>query len=365
MIQTVKHYRLKNIRLNHDVIHLTLQPRRPSDGLKFQAGQYASIGFKSANGRRSPMRCFSIVSSPTNTEELMFAIRLGGRFTQSVAELKVGTLFFVQGPFGDFVMSGRYDKRIVMLAGGIGITPFMSMIRTACRKQSFIPITLLYSYRSHHDIPFYEELELLSRQNPNLKVVTFVTDTAVAPNIPQILSGRMTEEHIAAVTGGNYAGSTYLISGPKGFNQNVVQMLEAHHVDDERLITESFTQSSKLVANSGFGLQKLTYAFSGALLVVGIISIAYLDLSRYVPHYIQAADKVQSSLTPQPASTSTATQPTTSNTDSDQSANNSNTSTGNNTDSQQSTSSGNSSTASSGGNTSTPQTYQTPVTSVS
>jgi ferredoxin-NADP reductase len=312
--RVMKQYTLKSIQVKHDVIHLILQPRRPKDRSIYKPGQYATIGFRSDSGRRSPMRCFSIVSSPANPNELEFAMRLGGKFTQAIAALKAGTIFFVQGPFGEFVANERYDRHLVLIAGGIGITPFMSMIRTACLTNATTPITLLYNYRNHHLIPFFDELQTLAQQNPRLRVFTFVTDSASVPNTPQILSGRITNDHIAAVTTDRYAGSTYFICGPKGFNESTVRMLAAHDVSDDRIITEAFTQSSKLAANNGLGLQKLTYGFSALLLVASIGSIAYLDLSRYVPHYEQTANKVQSDSIPQSSGTATKQETTSTNT---------------------------------------------------
>jgi ferredoxin-NADP reductase len=335
----MKQYRLKNITRTHDILYVTLEPRRTSDRLQFYPGQYATIGFKTVHGRRSPMRCFSIASSPVSPDELQFAMRLGGLFTQSIAKLSVGTDFFVQGPFGEFVIDDEYDRRVVLLAGGIGVTPFMSMIRTACRTGSNIPITLLYSYRSGHSIPFLDELQELASNNSHLKIAVFVTDRATVPNTPRILSGKISEDHIDEVTNGQYLGSSYFICGPKGFMANATGMLKAHNVPEAQIMTESFTQTSKIVSRSGYSFQTLTYAFASIVLIIGIGSIAYLDLNRYV----QASDKVKTTSTSQITSSS----------DSKTSSSTSDTSTSN--------TAGGSSTTS----TTSQQSYQAPTTSVS
>jgi ferredoxin-NADP reductase len=289
----MKHYRIKNIREGEDVLYLTLHPRHRSDQLNFKPGQYAAIGFTGNNGRRSPMRCFSIVSSPAHPDELQFAIRIGGKFTSSIAQLKTGKEIFVQGPFGDFLVNAHYDRNIVMLAGGIGITPIMSMIRTACQNDSSIPITLLYSYRSRHNIPFYDELQNLAKQNPKLKVIIFATNKATSPEAPHLLSGRINEHHLREVSGNNYAGSTYFLCGPIGFLQHTANILKGLGVEEDQIRTESFTQSSRIMTKSGHNIQKLTYTFATVALLIGIVGISYIDLSRYVPCYIRVTDHTQ------------------------------------------------------------------------
>lgn len=285
----MKRYTIKESRREQDLLYLTLQPDTVDDYLEFEAGQYATIAFRGRNGRLSPMRCFSIVSSPDQPEVLQFAMRVGGSFTQALAELGAGDEILVQGPFGDFVINEQYDRRIVMIAGGIGITPFMSMIRSATIAKSPIPMTLLYSYRRGFSVPFEAELKALEKANPNFRVISFVSGEAFVPEVPRMLSGKMTEQHLDQITGGNYAGNTYFLCGPKGFMESIESMLTNRRVSEDRIVTESFTQASKLTIGNGWSLQKLTYSLAGAILLLGIFSVAFLDLSRYVPKHTQAA----------------------------------------------------------------------------
>jgi len=372
MLKRVKHYRLKNIRHDTDVLYITLEPKRSRDRLRFYPGQYATLGFKGDSGRLSPMRCFSIVSAPEKPDELQFAMRLGGRFTRSLSELRVGTDMFVQGPFGDFMIDPQYDRNVVLLAGGIGITPFVSMIRSASLTNTSPPITLLHSYRSGHHIPFYEELQQLEARNTRFQVATFVTSKSMAPETPRMFSGKINEHYIQQVVDGKFAGSTYFVCGPQGFMDSVITMLKDHGVSDDRIITESFTQSSKLTTKQGYSIQKLTYTFASLILIAGIGSIAFLDLSRYVPRYTRAAATVQSTQS-SPASTATP-QPTS---DDTTNSNNNDSSSAANTTSPSSSSTNSSpaastptTTSNSSSNSSTAtlaptQTYQAPVTSVS
>ena len=152
------------------IIDLILQPKRKRDALSFYPGQYACIGFRQG-GRPTPMRCFSIVSSPNDQERLQFVIQRQGRFTSSIARLRPGKVVTVRGPFGDFVIDEQYDRNIVMLAGGIGITPFISTLRYATEVGLSTPITLLYSCRGRDGIPFLDELTALEKRNPHLRIL--------------------------------------------------------------------------------------------------------------------------------------------------------------------------------------------------
>ncbi len=243
------------------------------------------------------MRCFSIVSAPADTEVLQFGVRLGGRFTRALGELPLGTDMFVQGPFGNFVIDERYDRNIVMLAGGIGITPFISMLRALCTDPNPPPITLAYSCRDAGDQPFREELALLQSQIPSFKVFAFITGGNPAEPLPGTIAGAISAQHIRSLTTGAYAGSTYFLCGPKGFMESISGALRANGVSESRILTESFTQSSKLLSFGGHRITRLTYAAVAAVMIVGIAGILYLDLSRYIPMHMGTNSAAQTTQT--------------------------------------------------------------------
>lgn len=362
----MKRYTIKRTEVRGGILHLSLEPKRTRDRFKFYPGQYAVIGFSTPNGRRSPMRCFSITSS-LGGNDLQFGIRVGGRFTNTLKDLPVGTGMFVQGPFGNFVID-KGDSNVVMLAGGIGITPFMSMVRSLTHEESSLPVTLLYSYRTWKDMPFRQELKSLKQLNPKLRVFSFITDELSVPEKEaNVLKGMIKNEHIKQVTSGKFAQSTYFLCGPKPFMESMESLLKDNGVQEDRIITESFTQSSKVYFGSGLSVQRMTYAFASALLVVGIVGVSYIDLSRYIPRAqadtISGVTKITPSNStddsssssssvsePTPSNSSTVSEPTQSSSSS-QSASTDNTSSN--------------SGSSSNNRVNQTQTYQAPVTSVS
>ena len=195
------------------VLLLTIKPKK-GNNIKYYPGQYVAISFRRF-GRPTPMRCFSIVSSPTNHETVQFAIRIQGDFTNAVRELQRGDKIDMIGPFGEFVIDDEIDKNVILLAGGIGITPFISMVRFATTTRLKIPITLLFSCQNQNDVPFYDELIELEDQNPNFKVAFFITDGQTDKLTKgRVFKSRIDEKILNQVTNNLYNSYTHFICGP-------------------------------------------------------------------------------------------------------------------------------------------------------
>jgi len=277
-------YIVQRTQRHGDILVLTLVPNVRQERLVFVPGQYAAIGFVRA-GRPTPMRCFSISNTPASGV-LQFAMRVRGNFTQAAAHLVPGDPVRVQGPFGDFTIDTEYDRKIVMLAGGIGITPFLSMLRDSVEQRLAIPITLLFSNRSVQSIPFYEELRALTEQNPNLRIQFYSADAN--PNAPNMVAGSITGADVRLLTMGAHAGSTYFVCGPRGFSDGIQAALRTNGVHESRIVSESFTQASSLTFGSRFSIPWVTYSLAAAALVVMAGAVMVLDLSRTVPKLASA-----------------------------------------------------------------------------
>lgn len=272
-------YFVESTSINFGVLLLTLRAKNPNDRFPFAPGQYVSIGFK-RGGRPTPVRCFSIVSSPNETK-LQFGMRIHGHFTRAAARLQPGDKVKVNGPFGDFTFS-QDDRQIVMLAGGIGITPFISMVRYATEARLPMNITLLYTSRSANT-PFANELLELADKNPRLRIYFFNTSegrTPASTQLAKFINGSITQAHLERLTTGAYAGSSYFICGPKGFMKGMQKGLERSGVDASYIITESFASASVHGMLGGFGIQPLTYGLSTAALIAMTGFIMFLGLSR-------------------------------------------------------------------------------------
>jgi predicted ferric reductase len=139
---------------------LTMKPVGHS-GLDFNAGQVAwiNIGSSPFTLHRNP---FSISGSAHNKEELCFTIKGQGDFTNSIRDLQGGEEVLIDGPFGNFSLDNpRTKSGLVLLAGGIGAAPIMSILHTLADKNDQRPVYFFYGNYDHDNIIFLEEIKKL------------------------------------------------------------------------------------------------------------------------------------------------------------------------------------------------------------
>jgi ferredoxin-NADP reductase len=121
-------------------------------------------------------RAFSIAAAPYE-EALMFATRMRDTaFKRVLRTLPRGTELQMEGPFGTMTLDNAEPRPAVFLAGGIGITPFRSMIVEASKQKWQRPLWLFYSNRRQEDAPFLSELKEIERDNPNYKLIATLTE---------------------------------------------------------------------------------------------------------------------------------------------------------------------------------------------
>lgn len=137
-------------------------------GMQFRPGQFAwlTLGETPYTLQQHP---FSFSSSAAAPERLEMTIKNLGDFTSTIRHIKPGTKAFLEGPYGGFTVD-QHAPGIVIIAGGVGITPGMSILRTARDRSDTRPFILIYGTRDIDYTPFREELEQLSREI-NLKVI--------------------------------------------------------------------------------------------------------------------------------------------------------------------------------------------------
>jgi 3-phenylpropionate/trans-cinnamate dioxygenase ferredoxin reductase subunit len=160
-------YILTNIKRERErSFTLTLKPDG-HPGLRFFPGQFAWISFSAFSIQENP---FSFTSSSQNTDEISFTIREAGDFTERFRHMETGKRIFVDGPYGNFSIDQFHAPGYVMLAGGIGSAPFMSMIRTMIDRKDDRPVWFFYGNPTTDDIIYWQELDEL-KQKMNLTVI--------------------------------------------------------------------------------------------------------------------------------------------------------------------------------------------------
>lgn len=148
----------------HDTWTLTFDGRRTD----YLPGQFMILHMRV--GDRVEAHPFTISSSPTQ-ETLSITVKAVGDFTNSLSEMKTPSTALIDMPYGTFSFLNHSTEALVFIAGGIGITPFMSMLRVARDRGDGRAILLLWGNRHERDIAFREELEDMVKDLPALKVV--------------------------------------------------------------------------------------------------------------------------------------------------------------------------------------------------
>jgi predicted ferric reductase len=166
-------YRVSEVREERgDTWTLVMQPDG-HPGFRFRPGQF---GWLTLGG--SPFKItghpFSFSSSAAADGRVEMSIRKLGDFTRQIDKTPIGSHVYLDGPYGAFTIGNPADMH-VLIAGGVGITPMMSMIRTLADRGDERPVVLLYGSKDWESITFREELEAL-RKRLNLTIVHVLSD---------------------------------------------------------------------------------------------------------------------------------------------------------------------------------------------
>ncbi|WP_027158523.1 ferredoxin reductase family protein [Methylobacter luteus] len=134
-------------------------------GMKFRPGQFAwlTLGDTPFSLQQHP---FSICSSAVRTDRLAITAKALGDFTDGLSEVKPGTRAWLEGPYGVFFHDAASSRGAVFIAGGVGITPIISMLRTYRDLGSDFPLCLIYANSDADSILFRAELDEIAAKLP-------------------------------------------------------------------------------------------------------------------------------------------------------------------------------------------------------
>ena len=217
-------------------------PAQQQPEYQFKQGQYITLKLN-INGEEI-RRSYSICSSPYD-KELRVAVKevAGGKASTFInRELKIGANMEVMTPMGSFysVLSGANKKKYILFAGGSGITPMMSIIKSVLYVEKQSNITLIYANKNELSTIFKNELDALSLSNPNLKVV-YVFDEPQT-KISDLQTGIITSDKALSLieTYGGVNADEYFICGPGAMMENVKTTLETLKVESGKIHIEYF-----------------------------------------------------------------------------------------------------------------------------
>lgn len=231
-------YKIRNSKVNkfivdsiqhetHDTFTLVLSSENK---LKFKAGQFC---FLRINKNKLYARHPFTISSAPHENKLSFTIKIAGRFTKTARDLQTGESVFVDGPFGNFIPNE--DKDMVFIAGGVGITPFMSILKDRVHKNLAQKITLFYGSKTEDDIIFRKDLE---NMNYDWLQKVYLINNIV--NLKMECEQGYIREDLIKKYVKNTTGSMYYICGPEGMKETAKKVLKEMGVPKSNTFVEDF-----------------------------------------------------------------------------------------------------------------------------
>lgn len=229
------HYRVVEVvRERGNTWTLTVAPERHA-GMRFEPGQFAWLTLR-ASPYALQEHPFSISSSAARPERLSFSIKELGDFTRTIKDVRAGEPVYLDGPYGAFSIDRVPATSCVFIAGGVGIAPIMSMLRTLADRGDQRPLLLVYANNHWENVIFRDELEGL-RTRLNLRIVHVL----FRPHAGwQGERGLVTKELLARVLPQNCRELEYFVCGPKPMNRMVEHGLESLRVPLRQVHTELF-----------------------------------------------------------------------------------------------------------------------------
>ena len=143
--------------------------------IDYKPGQYSYISIISKDMPKE-FHPFSFSSSPVKNKTISFTIKELGDYTNDVSKVKVGDIAYIEGPYGIFNALDSDAEKIIFIAGGSGITPFLSALRYMRDTKDTRKVTLLWGVKFPYEIFLKEEFEDMKKVNPNLTVIPVVSN---------------------------------------------------------------------------------------------------------------------------------------------------------------------------------------------
>jgi ferredoxin-NADP reductase len=208
------------------------------ENVEFEPGQYFWVELLDPpyEDEKGPRRHITVVTSPTEGV-LGLATRIRDTaFKRSLVEMPEGASVDVEQPKGSFVLPEDTSKQYVFVAGGIGITPFRSMLRYIADKGLDYDITLVYSNRDVESTAFLDELKELESVVPRCRVIFTMTDDPSWEGDKRMLDAEVLRELL-----GDLESFHFMIAGPPPMAKSVEASLLEAGLSEDQVQSDSFS----------------------------------------------------------------------------------------------------------------------------
>jgi predicted ferric reductase len=267
-------------RLDESVTEIVMEPReRP---LTYEPGQFLFVNFREPFSEQFPpflrnqFHPFSITSAP-NEPRLRITVKAVGDYTRALRALKPATAAVVEGPYDSFSSSHLENKRQIWIAGGIGVTPFLSMARSP--NGDAPAVDFYYCVEHQPEAHFLDEIRSIARERDDFRVAV----------VPRDREGFLTAERLAAEND-DLAGADVLVCGPPAMIESLRSQLKARGLPGSQIHAEEFNFAkvgrpaaapdelppSALAVDAKLLASLAAVAFAGPALAIAVLVGSYL-----------------------------------------------------------------------------------------
>jgi len=237
----------KVLRRTKDAVSVYFEvPSDFKDAFAYKAGQYLTI--KLDKQGVAERRAYSISTSPINSAELGVTVKevQGGKVSPWINNvLKEGTILEVMPPLGNFTfdINSSNENSYVFYAGGSGITPIISLVKTILHTENKSKVLLYYANTDLQSIIFRDELESLAKEYSNFKLVHILNtpDSSLESEMGRIDPEKCRKYLQKDWDNFDIQNSEYFLCGPSGFMSQVEIALDELQIDKKKIHKESFT----------------------------------------------------------------------------------------------------------------------------
>jgi len=213
---------------------------RPS-GFDFKPGQAVNLVIETLAGKKTTnfQHAFSLVSAPFEPELVVATRMRDSAYKNALNSLQNGAEVRIDGPFGALTLRSDASRPAIFLAGGIGITPFVSILRQAAHDRLIRDFVLIYSNRRPEDAAYLDELQQIEREYAGLHLVATMTQAAQSGHKwcgeTGHINAALLQRHIA-----DLAAPIYYLAGPPALVESMRDTLSELGVKDADVVSEEF-----------------------------------------------------------------------------------------------------------------------------
>ena len=220
-----------------NIWRIDLKPASDQNIFKFNPGQFAFLSFNNAEPGPEE-HPFTIASAPAQTGALQFLIKAAGDWTAQLNSVRAGDKVRVSGPFGVFSPWRHQTSRLILIAGGIGITPMLSILRQLREEKSSLAVKLIWTFQRSVGAPCLDEIAGMRQAIPAFEFVKIVTREASGD---AAACARFDKQALAKLIPEYQPGSLILLCGPTQMMRETRSGLAAIGYPNSAILSEEFS----------------------------------------------------------------------------------------------------------------------------